>query len=71
MPRGHSLSIGNMLFHSIFLGKRRSLLHPNTAKQSFFPLQPYSSNILRKNALKGAHKYYTKCAHDSCTLGIP
>ena len=57
MPRGHSLSIKKILFHSIFLGKRRSLLHPNTAKQSFFPLQPYTSKILRKNVLKGAHKY--------------
>ena len=57
MPRGHSLSIRNMLFHSEFPGKTRSLIHPNTAQQSFFPLQPYSSKILRKNALKGAHKY--------------
>ena len=29
--------------HCIFLGKRRSLLHPNKAQRSFFLLQSFSS----------------------------
>ena len=29
-------------FTVYFLGKRRSLLHPNTAQRSFFPLQSFS-----------------------------
>ena len=40
-----------------FSGKRLSLLHPNTAQRSFFPLQSYSKKTLRKNAPKGARKY--------------
>ena len=45
-------------FTECFSGKRRSLLHLNTAQQSFFfPLQSYSKKILRKNALKGTCKY--------------
>ena len=37
--------------------KSRSLLHPNTAQGSLFPLQSYSKKPLRKNALKSAQKY--------------
>ena len=41
-----------------FSGKRRSLLHQNTAQGSFFPLQSYSKKGLRENALpKSARKY--------------
>ena len=40
-----------------FLGKRPSLLHPNTAQRSFFPLQSYSKKILRKNPSKGTCKH--------------
>ena len=47
-PGGHSLSIysrfwGKRELHCIFLGKRRSLFHPNTAQRSFFPLQSFST----------------------------
>ena len=38
----YSLSIRNMAFTLNFSGKRGSLLNPNTAQQSFFPLQSYS-----------------------------
>ena len=44
-------------FTVYFLGKRPSLLHPNTAQRSFFPLQSYSKKILRKNPSKGTHKH--------------
>ena len=44
-------------FTVYFLGKRPSLLHPNTAQPSFFPLQSYSKKILRKNPSKGTHKH--------------
>ena len=60
MPRGHdyyplySLSIRNMAFTLNFSGKRRSLLHPNTAQRYFSPLQSYSKKTFRKNAPKGA-----------------
>ena len=37
--------------------KRRSLLHPNTAQGSFFPLQSYSKKTLRKNVPKSTRKY--------------
>ena len=50
-------SIRNMVFHCIFLGKRRSLLHQNTAQGSFFPLQSYSKKTLIKNVRKCARKY--------------
>ena len=51
MPMGHSLSIyarfsgkkRTSMYHS--QQKRRSLLYPNTAHRSFFPLQSFS----RKN----------------------
>ena len=63
MPRGHehhplySLSIRIMAFTLNFWGKRRSLVHPNTAQRSSFPLQSnYSKKNLRKNASKGACK---------------
>ena len=48
MLRGHSLSISRSLFGQkenftvYFSGKRRSLLHPNTAQRSFSPLQSFS-----------------------------
>ena len=35
-------------FTIYFSAKRRSLLHPNTAQRSFFPLQSYSRKTLRK-----------------------
>ena len=44
-------------FTAYFSGKRRSLLHPNTAQGSFFPLQCYSKKTLRKNVPKSARKY--------------
>ena len=44
-------------FIEYFSGKRSSLLHPNTAQRSFFPLQSYSKKPLRKKAAKGARKY--------------
>ena len=37
--------------------ERRSLLHPNTAQGSVFPLQSYSKKTLRKNVPKSARKY--------------
>ena len=37
--------------------ERRSLLHPNTAQGSVFPLQSYSKKTLRKNVPKTARKY--------------
>ena len=43
-----------------FSGKRRSLLHPKTAKRSFFPLHSYSKKTLRKSAQKSARKYKRK-----------
>ena len=39
------------------LEKRRSLLHPNTAQGSFFPLQSYSKKTLAKNVPKSVRKY--------------
>ena len=33
-------------FTVYFSGKRRSLLHPNTAQRSFFPLEFYSERKL-------------------------
>ena len=39
------------------LENRRSLLHPNTAQGSFFPLQSYSKKTLRKNVPKSVRKY--------------
>ena len=64
------LSIRNMAFTLNFSGKRRSLLNPNTAQRSFFPLQSYSKETLRKIALKGTCKLIVNrmC---SCPLGIP
>ena len=50
------LSIRNMAFTLNFSGKRRSLLNPNTAQRSFFPLQSYSKETLRKIAPKGTCK---------------
>ena len=44
-------------FTVYFSGKRRSLLHPNTAQGSFFPLQSYFKKTLRKNVPKSARKY--------------
>ena len=42
-------------FTVYFSGKRRSLLHPNTAQDSFFPLQSlYSKKNSRKNVPKSA-----------------
>ena len=63
MPRGHSLSINthfsgekeNLAVY--FWGKRQSLLHPNTAQQSFFPLKSFSRKTFRKIGPKSARKY--------------
>ena len=44
-------------FTVYFSGKRQSLLHPNTAQGSFYPLQAYSKKTLRKNVPKSARKY--------------
>ena len=44
-------------FTVYFSGKRRSLLHPNTAQGSFFPLQSYSKKTLRQNVPKSVRKY--------------
>ena len=38
-------------FTVYFSGKRRSLLHRNTAQGSFSPLQSYSKKTLRKTVL--------------------
>ena len=63
MPRGHSLSINTRFSGEkenlavYFWGKRQSLLHPNTAQQSFFPLQFFSRKTLRKIGPKSARKY--------------
>ena len=45
-------------FTIYFPGKRWSLLHPNMAQRSYFPLQSYSRKTLRKIAPKSARKYW-------------
>ena len=50
-------SVRNMDCHLFFSGKRRSLLHQNTARGSFCPLESYSKKTLRKNVPKSARKY--------------
>ena len=63
MPRGHSLGINTRFSGEkenlavYFWGKRQSLLHPNTAQQSFFPLQSFSRKTFRKIGPKSARKY--------------
>ena len=52
-----SLVLEIWFFNVYFSGKRRSLLHPNTAQGSFFPLESYSKKTLRKNVPKSARKY--------------
>ena len=44
-------------FTVYFSEKRRSLLHPNMAQGSFFPLQSYSKKPLRKHVPESARKY--------------
>ena len=39
-------------FTVYFSAKRRSLLHPNTAQRSFFPLQSFSRKLKEKSARK-------------------
>ena len=39
------------------LRKGGSLLHPNTAQGSYFPLESYPKKTLRKNVPKSARKY--------------
>ena len=52
--------------------ERRSLLHPNTAQGSVFPLQSYSKKTLRKKCPEKRSKIQTKCAHArSCPPGHP
>ena len=54
MPREHSLSILRALFGQkenftvYFSRKGRSLLHPNTAQRSFFPLQSFSRKLQKR-----------------------
>ena len=50
-----------------WLCRRRSLLHPNTAQGSFFPLQSYSKKTLRKNVPKTLENTNEM---RSCPLGI-
>ena len=54
IPRGHSLSIYGQKenFTVYFSGKRRSLLHWNTAQRSFFPLQSFSRKSKEQLARK-------------------
>ena len=74
MPRGMStiryilLVLEIWSFTIYFSGKRRSLLHPNTAQRSFFPLQSYSRKTLRKRRALIRSEYIGMC---SCPLGIP
>ena len=44
-------------FTVYFSEKRRSLLHPNMAQGSFFPLQSYSKKPLRKHVPESVRKY--------------
>ena len=44
-----------------FSGKRRSLLHPNTVKNSFFVLQSYSWKTFRKIAPKKRASKLSEC----------
>ena len=44
------------------LEKKRSLLHPNTAQGSFFPLQSDSKKTLKKKCPEKRSKIQTKCA---------
>ena len=58
MPRAFSsLVLEIWSFTVYFLGKRRTVLHPNTGQESFFPLPSYSKKTLRKNVPKSARKY--------------
>ena len=49
-------------FTVYFSGKRRSLLHRNTAQGSFSPLQSYSKKTLRKNVPKSARNAHAPWA---------
>ena len=60
-------STRNMVFHCIFLRKKRSLLHQNTAQGSFFPLQSYPKKILRKMFGKALENTNEMCSYP---LGI-
>ena len=53
MPRG-ALFGQKENFTVYFSGKRRSLLHLNTAQRSFFPLQSFSRKTSRKIGSKSA-----------------
>ena len=63
MPRGALAQYLRALFGQkenftvYFSGKRRSLLHPNTAQRSSFPLQSFSRKTERKIGPKSARKY--------------
>ena len=58
MPWGYSLRYSRAFFgqkenfNVYFSAKRRSLLHPNTAQRSFFPLQSFSRKLKEKSARK-------------------
>ena len=56
MPRG-ALFGQKENFTECFSGKRRSLLHLNTAQRSFFPLQSFSRKTSRKIGSKRARNY--------------
>ena len=52
--------------HCIFSGKRRSLLHPNTAQLTFFfPLQSFSKKTQRKIGPKSGRKYWANISDRS------
>ena len=60
MPRGHSLSI-YARFSGKKRGKRRSLLNPNTAQRSFFPITGQTPQALRTIA-SSKQWYHGICA---------
>ena len=64
MPRAFSsLVLETWSFTVYFLGKRRTLLHPNTGQESFFPLPSYSKKTFKKKCPEKRSKIQTKCAH--------
>ena len=52
-----SLVLEIWCFTVSFSRERLSLVHPNKAQGSFFPLESYSKKTLRKNVPKSARKY--------------
>ena len=68
MPRG-ALFGQKENFTVCFSGKRRSLLHLNTAQRSFFPLQSFSRKTSRKYWLEKSvyYSYFEKSCRKKCT----